>query len=168
MRKIIAEVMGEKIEEFLGARIDKSEKEIFHKFEVYNKMRKAFAEIEVDITDYSREELDELGYILTINTDKEAMIEAIRDSALGLPDDVRDCLITLRKNNGSLFGKWHSFSLKIMNELIPVMYEQAKEQMTLLTEMGVGKRKADEFVGLKYIPVEAASEDIFNPVVRRC
>ena len=98
MRKIIAEVMGEKIEEFLGARIDKSEKEIFHKFEVYNKMRKAFAEIEVDITDYSREELDELGYILTINTDKEAMIEAIRDSALGLPDDVRDCLITLRKN----------------------------------------------------------------------
>lgn len=167
MRKIIAEVMGEKIEEFLGARIDKSEKEIFHKFEVYNKMRKAFAEIEVDITDYSREELDELGYILTINTDKEAMIEAIRDSALGLPDDVRDCLITLRKNNGSLFGKWHSFSLKIMNELIPVMYEQAKEQMTLLTEMRVGKRKADEFVGLKYIPVEAASEDIFNPVVRR-
>ena len=37
MRKIIADAMGEKIEEFYGARIDKSEKEIFHKFEVYNK-----------------------------------------------------------------------------------------------------------------------------------
>lgn len=167
MRKIIAKAMGETIEEFLGARIDKNEKEIFHKFEIYNKMRKALAEIEVDITDFSREELDTVGYILTINTDKEAMIAAFRESALELPDDVTDCLITLRKNNGSLFAKWHSFSLKIMNELIPVMYEQPKEQMTLLTEMGIGKRKAEEFAGLKYIPVDAASEEIFNPVVRR-
>ena len=73
MRKIIADVMGEKIEEFYGARIDKSEKEIFHKMEVYNKMRKALAEIHVNIEEFSRENLDEIGYILTINTDKEAM-----------------------------------------------------------------------------------------------
>ena len=49
MRKIIADVMGEKIEEFYGARIDKSEKEIFHKMEVYNKMRKTLAEIHVNL-----------------------------------------------------------------------------------------------------------------------
>lgn len=84
MRKIIAKAMGETIEEFLGARIDKNEKEIFHKFEIYNKMRKALAEIEVDITDFSREELDTVGYILTINTDKEAMIAAFRESAFGV------------------------------------------------------------------------------------
>lgn len=167
MRKIIAEVIDDKIEELVGARIDKSEKEIFHKFETYNKMRKALAVIDVNITDFSREELDELGYILTINTDKESMIEAFNNSALNLADDVRECLIMLRKNNGSLFGKWHSFSLKIMNELIPIMYEQPKEQMMLLTEMGIGKRKVNEFSGSKYIPLDAASEDIFNPVVRR-
>lgn len=167
MRKIIAEVMGEKIETFAGARIDKSEKEIFHKFETYNKIRKALDESGVTITKFSREELDELGYILTINTDKETIIDALKNSTLALPDPVRDCLITIRKNNSSLFGSWHSFSLKIMNELIPVMYEQPKEQMTLLTEMGIWKRKTDEFYGLNYIPVDAASEDIFNPVVRR-
>ena len=76
MRKIIAGCMGESIEDFSGARIDKSGKELFHKFEVYNKMRKALAEIDIDINDFSREELDEIGYIMTINTDKEAMIEA--------------------------------------------------------------------------------------------
>lgn len=167
MRKIIAEAMGEKIEEFSGARIDKSEKEIFHKFEAYNKMRKALTEIGVNITEFSREELDELGHILTINTDKEAMVEAICNANLNLTEDIRDCLITVRKNNGALFGKWHSFSLKIMNELIPEMYEQSKEQMSLLTEMGIGKGKEDKFHGLKYIPADAASEDIFNPVVRR-
>ena len=167
MRKIIADVMGEKIEQLDGAREDKSKKEIFHKFEVYNKMRKALAEINVDITEFSREELDEIGYILTINTDMEAMVEAFKDSTIALQDEIRDCLIMFRKNNGSLFGKWHSFSLKIMNELIPEMYEQSKEQMTLLTEMGVFQSKSDEYQGLKYIPVDAASDDIFNPVVRR-
>lgn len=167
MRKIIAEAIGEKIEELTGARIDKSGKEIFHKFEVYNKMRKDLAAINIEITEFSREELDEIGHIMTINTDKESMMEAFHNSVLDFSDDVKECLIMFRKKNASLFGKWHSFSLKIMNELIPVMYEQPKEQMTLLTEIGVWKRKNNEFTKLKYIPLDAASEDIFNPVVRR-
>lgn len=167
MRKIIAGVMHEKIEEFHGARIDKSEKEIFHKFEIYNKMRKEFADIDVDIDEFSREELDEIGHILTINTDKEALLEAFKHMTFEMKDVVRDCLINLRKNNSALFNKWHSFSLKIMNELIPVMYEQPKEQMTLLTEMGVTNKRETDFEGVKYIPVDVASDDIFNPVVRR-
>jgi CRISPR-associated endonuclease Csn1 len=168
MRKIIADAIGEKIETLDGARIDKSKKEIFHKFEAYNKMRKALEEIDADITFFSREELDEIGYILTINTDKEALIEAFNKSSVDLKEDIRESLINLRKRNGILFKKWHSFSLKIMNELIPEMYAQPKEQMTLLTEMGVFKNKQkDLFTGLKKIPVDAASEDIFNPVVKR-
>ena len=39
--------------------------------------------------------------------------------------------------------------------------------MTLLTEMGVLNKKQNEFAGLKYIPVDAASQDIYNPVVCR-
>ena len=173
MRKVIADVINEKIEEFHGARIDKSGNEIFHTFDVYRKMKKVLADINVNITDFSTEELDEIGYILTINTDKEAIVEAFTNSTIfqnsfiKITDTLVDCLSHFRKHNTSLFGKWHSFSLKIMNELIPVLYEQPKEQMTLLTEMGVFKDKADEFVGLKYIPVDAASEDIYNPVVRR-
>lgn len=167
MRKIISDCMGENIDDFAGARIDKSGKEIFHKFEVYNKMRKALLEIGIDISNYSREELDEIGYIMTINTDKEAMMEAFQKSWIDLSDDVKQCLINMRKTNGVLFNKWQSFSLKIMNELIPEMYAQPKEQMTLLTEMGVTKGTQEEFAGLKYIPVDVVSEDIFNPVVRR-
>ena len=167
MRSIISSVIGEKIIEFHGARIDKNEKEIFHKFECYNKMRKALADIDVDINNFSREVLDEIGHILTINTDKEAMIEAFNASILDLEDNVKECFIGLRKEQGSLFSKWHSFSLKIMNELIPEMYSQPKEQMTLLTEMGVWKEKTEKFLDVKYIPVDSADEDIFNPVVSR-
>ena len=164
MRKIISDCMGENIDDFNGARIDES---IFHKFEVYNKMRKALLKIGIDITDYSREELDKIGYIMTINTDKEALMEAFQESSIGLPEEVKQCFINMRKANGALFNKWQSFSLKIMNELIPEMYAQPKEQMTLLTEMGVTKGTREEFAGLKYIPVDVVSEDIFNPVVRR-
>lgn len=167
MRKIIADCIGEKIEDFRGARVDKSGKELFHKFEIYNKMRKALSEICIDITDYSREDLDKIGYILTINTDKEAILDAFKDSCLNIDPEVVECLIKLRKSNGALFSKWQSFSLKIMNELIPEMYIQPKEQMTLLTEMGVTKGTADEFKGLKYIPVDVISDEIYNPVVRR-
>ena len=167
LRKIIANVMKEKIEEFQGARVDKSEKEIFHKFETYNKMRKALLTIDVNIETFTREELDEIGYILTINTDKEALLEAFHNATFEVQDSVADCLIELRKNNGSLFNKWQSFSLKLMNELIPVMYEHTKEQMTLLTEMGVLRGHAYDFEGVKYIPADTISDDIFNPVVRR-
>lgn len=168
MRKMIAEAMGEPIEEFYGACIDKSGKEIFHnKFETYNKMRKALAELGRDIQDFTREDLDEIGYILTINTDKEAIIEAFNNSFVQLSEDVIDCLYNVRKKNGTLFSKWQSFSIKIMLELIPVIYEQPKEQMTILTEMGFKSGKIDDFKGVKYIPVDAVSDEIYNPVVRR-
>ena len=86
---------------------------------------------------------------MTINTDKEAMMEAFQKSWIDLSDDVKQCLINMRKTNGALFNKWQSFSLKIMNELIPEMYAQPKEQMTLLTEMGVTKAHRKKFCRIK-------------------
>lgn len=167
MRKIIAKVIDSGIEELTGARIDKKEKEIFSSFPVYNKMRKEFAKNNIDILSFSREQLDEIGHILTLNTDKEAILEAFRNSSIVLSEEVQECLIRIRKADAALFSKWQSFSLKIMNELIPEMYEQPKEQMTLLTEMGVFGLKTNEYEGVKYIPVDTDSEELLNPVVRR-
>lgn len=167
MRKIITKVIGESIEQMTGARIDKNEKEIFSTFTAYNKMRKALALIGVDIKDINREQLDEIGHILTINTDKESILEAFEESSLTLSKEVVECLISVRKSDSSLFSKWQSFSLKIMNELIPEMYEQPKEQMTLLTEMGLFGTKESEYIGLKYIPVDTNDDELMNPVVKR-
>lgn len=167
MHKIIEKVIGETIEQFNGVRVDKDGKEIFHKFEIYNKMRKELELIGKDIEELSREELDVIGHILTLNTDRESILEAFEKSEISLDESVIDCLITVRRKNISLFNKWHSFSLKIMKELIPEMYEQPKEQMTLLTEMGLFKDKVEQFAGLKYIPVDSLSDEIYNPVVRR-
>lgn len=167
MRKIISSVTGESIVSLEGARIDKNEKEIYHTFEVYRKMAKYLFSLGIDINNFSREELDEIGHILTINTDKESIVEAFSKSCMKLKNDIVEALCEFRKRNSSDFSKWHSFSLKIMNELIPEMYVQSKNQMQLLTDMGVFRQSSDLFQGKKYIPDDAIVEDIFNPVVKR-
>lgn len=167
MKKIIGKVIGESVEEWSGARVDKNDKEIFHTFSAYNKMRKALESIDADITRFTREDLDEIGHILTINTDKDSILTAFENSPIILSNEEKECLVGVRKKNGADFNKWHSFSLRIMNELIPELYAQPKEQMTLLTEIGAFKSKTDEYKGLKYIPVDDVCEEILNPVVRR-
>lgn len=167
VKKIIEKSIGEKIEHMSGARVDKNDKEIFHCFAAYNKMRKALRDIDVDIKSLDRDQLDEIGHILTINTDKESMLTAFKASSLGLSDEIVECLISVRKKNGQEFNKWHSFSLKIMNELIPEMYETSKEQMALLTEMGIIGKKTECFNNSKYIPLDVVCDELMNPVVKR-
>ena len=165
--KIIKEVIGDKNCQITGARIDKNEKEIYHSFEIYNKMRRALEDIGVDIENYSRETLDDLGDALTLNTDRESILASSVIKNLDLSEEVLECLIKVRKNNGSLFSKWHSFSYKIMQELIPELYEQPKNQMELLTDMGVFKSNEDRFLEYNTIPYELIAADIYNPVVAK-
>lgn len=167
MRKIIKQVIGEDIETFSGARVDKKEKEIFHHFDQYNLIRKTFEKNDWDITNISREDFDSIGEILTLNTEKESILDGFKRKNLKFSDEQIDSLIMLRKKNSSSFNKWHSFSLKIMMELIPELYSQPKNQMELLTDMGVFKTNSDEYARYKYLPSEKILENIYNPVVAR-
>lgn len=167
VRKLIKAAIGEEIESLSGARVDKDDKEIFHTFETYRKMKKELEKEGLDIERFQTEELDEIGRILTLNTDKESIEEAIDDKALNLTADEKNCLVEFRKKNTSAFSKWQSLSLKIMRELIPELYRQPKEQMTLLTEMGVFRSNTDRYKDCGKIPAEDVLEEIYNPVVRR-
>lgn len=168
VEKIICSVTKEDADTIEGARIDKSEKRIYHSFEAFRKMRNALREIDVDIADFSREELDEIGRILTLNTEIEGVLNTLKTSnVLSCDEKIVECLVALRKKNGALFNKWHSFSLKVMLDLIPAMYEQPKEQMQLLTEMGVFKGENDKYKGLKYLPEDMLTKNLYNLVVIR-
>lgn len=167
VRKIISKVIGEKIESFTGARIDKSDKELFHTFETYRKMKKAFEKEGLDLMRFDIETYDLIARILTLNTDKDSIEEAIKEKAISMSEEEMNCFIDFRKKNGGMFSKWQSFSIRIMKELIPQMYEQPKEQMTLLTDMGVFKTNIERFKECNKIPTEDILEEIYNPVVRR-
>lgn len=167
MRKIIEKAIGEKIETMTGVRIDKNGKEEFHHFAQYNLFRKKLEEQGLDIGKFSVDELDKLGDILTLNTEKESVLAGFGRENLNLSEEEKECFIQIRKQNGSQFNKWHSFSAKIMRELIPQMYKEAKNQMEILTEIGAFQGGAERFKNCSKIPKEAITEEIYNPVVRR-
>lgn len=173
MKKIIAKIIGEKEKDiqWRGLRTDKNKtKEEFHTFECYRKMRLAMEENGLPpIEELSKDTLDKIGEILTLNTERDAIEERLRadELNLNLSEKMIQFLVGFRKENADLFTKWHSFSLKLMNELIPEMYEQPKEQMTLLTEHNLLKVKQQDFKGKNYIPADMVSDKIFNPVVAK-
>jgi len=166
VKRIIGDVLGDKNCTISGARVDKNEKEIFHSFEAYNKMRRELSDV-YDIKTIPREDLDDIGEILTLNTDRESILNAFAMRGLKYPQEVVDVLIKVRKSNGALFSKWQSFGLTIMKELIPELYAQPKNQMQLLTEMGVFKNQSDRFMEYEEIPADVLTEEIYNPVVAK-
>lgn len=167
VEKIIKRVIGEDIVSLTGARLDKNDKPEFHHFEQYRTLKKEFAKQNIDIEKFSVEELDKIGNILTLNTEKEGILQGFSRQGVVLTDEEKECLLQIRKKNGSLFSKWQSFSLEVMQELIPDMYEQPKNQMELLTEKKMFQSNPDKFKDCASIPKKSITENIYNPVVCR-
>ena len=163
--KYIAKMIDASVDQIRGYRVDVNNKPEMHTFEVYRKMQSLET---ISVGELSRNILDELAHILTLNTEREGIEEAIntklRDSFS--QDQVLE-LVQFRKNNSSLFSKgWHNFSLKLMMELIPELYETSEEQMTILTRLGKQKSK-ETSKRTKYIDEKEVTEEIYNPVVAK-
>lgn len=163
--KYIAKMIDASVDQIRGYRVDVNNKPEMHTFEVYRKMQSLET---ISVEELSRNVLDELAHILTLNTEREGIEEAIntklKDSFS--QDQVLE-LVQFRKNNSSLFSKgWHNFSLKLMMELIPELYETSEEQMTILTRLGKQKSK-ETSKRTKYIDEKELTEEIYNPVVAK-
>lgn len=94
-------------------------------------------------------------------------MEAFNTAKINLLPEQKELLVQFRKKRGSFYSKWQSFSLKIMKEIIPDMYITGKNQMQILTDMGVFKTSKEKFVNTNKIPADTLLENIYNPVVCR-
>ena len=163
--KYIAKMIDASVDQIHGYRVDVNNKPEMHTFEVYRKMQSLET---ISVGELSRNVLDELAHILTLNTEREGIEEAINTKLMGVfsQDQVLE-LVQFRKNNSSLFSKgWHNFSLKLMMELIPELYETSEEQMTILTRLGK-QRSKETSKRTKYIDEKELTEEIYNPVVAK-
>ena len=163
--KYIAKMIDTSVDQIRGYRVDVNNKPEMHTFEVYRKMQSLET---ISVGELSRNVLDELAHILTLNTEREGIEEAIntklKDSFS--QDQVLE-LVQFRKNNSGLFSKgWHNFSLKLIIELLPELYETSEEQMTILTRLGKQKSK-ETSKRSKYIDEKELTEEIYNPVVAK-
>ena len=107
----IAKMIDCKVDEIRGFRIDKNNKPEMHTFEIYRKM----SQLETIVMDsLTREQLDILGRILTLNTDKEGIQEALQHY---LPEvfsqEQADELILFRKKNSSVCTAPQKLDIKI-------------------------------------------------------
>lgn len=164
--KYIAKLLACDVADIKGYRIDKSDKAEIHTFEAYRKMKTLET---IDIEQIEREKLDKLAYVLTLNTEREGIQEALdHEFADGtFSQEQVDELVQFRKANSSIFGKgWHSFSVKLMMELIPELYATSEEQMTILTRLGKQKTTSSSNK-TKYIDEKQLTEEIYNPVVAK-
>ena len=163
--KYIAKMIDASVDQIHGYRIDPNKKPEMHTFDVYRKMQSLET---FNVNEMPREVLDEVAHILTLNTEREGIEEAINTKLKGTfnQDQVLE-LVQFRKNNSNLFSKgWHNFSLKLMKELIPELYETSEEQMTILTRLGKQKSK-ETSKRTKYIDEKELTEEIYNPVVAK-
>ena len=163
--KYIAKMIDASVDQIRGFRVDVNNKPEMHTFAVYRKMQSLET---IPVGKLSREVLDEVAHILTLNTEREGIEEAINTKLMDVfsQDQVLE-LVQFRKNNSSLFSKgWHNFSLKLMKELIPELYETSEEQMTILTRLGKQKSK-ETSKRTKYIDEKELTEEIYNPVVAK-
>lgn len=178
IEKIFFEV--KKIEKGIitGARIDKEGKNIYHCLECYRKMKKYFEKNDININELEIRKIDKICDILTINTEKDAIIRGLNESdglklkdedgiELLLDNETINVLQRFRSKNPNLFNKWHNFSYKIMNKIIPIMLEYGYEQMRALYEIGAIKERNLELSDRAILSKKKITQEIYNPVVVR-
>ena len=165
--KEIAKLVDGDVKDISGYREDSKGKPDLHTFEPYRKLK--FNLTTVDIDNLSRDILDKLADILTLNTEREGIVDAINRN---LPEQFTkeqiSEIVQIRKSQSSAFNKgWHSFSAKLMNELILELYATSEEQMTILTRLEKFKATKKSSKNTKTIDEKEITDEIYNPVVAK-
>ena len=139
--------------------VEKAKK--FKEFESYNKIKTALNRVEKGyIAKLSTDELDQIGYALTVYKNDDKRIDYLKENTQNLSNDAIEELLSLS------FAKVGNLSIKAMRKIIPelekgITYDKAVDNVyedfrgTINTEK---KRK----LSLKYL-----EQEISNPVVRR-
>lgn len=172
MMNLIKKVTGCEKDDIKGYRTDDKDKPEISSMAIYRKAHKTLLKDDVDISNWPVAFIDELSFILTLNTENGEIRKQIVNRLQPKYDFINDKLIQKIIDNKNSFdistnNKWHRFSIKTMNQLIPTMIERPIEQMTLLSELGLVKKDAKRFENNKYLPYKEIANDIYNPVAAK-
>lgn len=152
-----------------GYRTDKSGNPEFHTMEANRNIKRFIGENDFS---FSYEDLDvnilnKFAEVLNKSYDMGLMIKLAGEELKFLNDEDIRLLYRYRQENKALYSRWHSFSLKLMEEIRSELYEEPKNQMQILSEKVLSRKNTEVFQKYKYIPVDIMEEDIYNSVVRK-
>lgn len=130
-------------------------------FESYNKIKTALNHIEKNyIEKVSKDDLDVIGYALTVYKNDEKRIKYIKENATSLTDDAIEELLPLS------FSKVGNLSIKAMKKIIPELekgltYDKAVNNVYKDSRGKVNTTKKSK------LRLKDLEQEISNPVVRR-
>lgn len=172
MIKIIANAAGTDAKGISKYRVDRKGQPEFHSMAIYRRLHKKFLETGIDITTWPAEFFDVFGPIVTLNSENGELRKWLEDEGRNnyefLDEAIIDAIIA-KKAAFDVVGKnkWHRFSLKTMHLLIPELLNTSKEQMTILSDMGLLHAHKKDYSKQAKVDVKYLTENIFNPVVRK-
>ncbi|NVY96869.1 type II CRISPR RNA-guided endonuclease Cas9 [Lactobacillus sp. DCY120] len=173
MMTLIKKVAHCQTEDIRGYRLNpKTDKPEFSSMDNYRKVHRTLVPLGVDINGWPNDFYDQLSFIMTLNTEdgeiRRRLVTDLQPKYAFLTDETIQILIDQKHSfDITSNNKWHRFSLKTMRRLIPEMLQQPKEQMTLLTEMGLVHPEHKHYQDYKYLPYKQIAADIFNPVASK-
>lgn len=172
MLNVIAKKVNVKKEEISGFRTKKDNKPDFHTLEVYRKVRKHMLNKGIDINEWPTECFDELAFIFNLNTEIGEIRNRISEKVVPKYDFITNQIVDDLLEDPKIFAistsqKWHRFSIKTMNVLIPELLNGYDEQMTILTRMGLLEDSKNDYSNIDKIDIKNVTENIYNPVVRK-
>lgn len=172
MLKLIAKVAGTSPAGIKKYRVDREGKPEFHSLAIYRRLRKKLGEAGFEINEWPPEFFDDYGPIVTLNTESGELRKWLAEEGSRKYDFLTEPVIEAILANKSAFdsvgkNKWHRFSLKTMQLLIPELLHTSKEQMTILAEMGLLHENKKDYGDQNKVDVKYLTENLYNPVVRK-
>lgn len=165
----LAKRLGLTIQDIRGWRVEKNDKPQIHSMASFRKWSKIFEEYEIEINDIPDSTLDELAKIVTLNTEKDAIIDTLEFELAHLNSTIKEAVIDRFKDlrAGSSSKSWHSFSPKLLQLLIPELLNTSEEQNTILERLKIKKELRNSYSDYSKIPINAIIEEIYNPTVAK-
>lgn len=156
--KQLAKLLEVEEHDIIGFRVNTKKVPEFTTFKLYHDMKKVISNQELlkDI-----QFLDKVAEILTIWQEKEDIELKLEDLDKGLSKVEIGQIAELEGYTGT-----HSLSNKLIQLLLPELWDTPCNHMEIITQMGLKPKKMD-FKGINKIPTNVIEDWILSPVVKR-
>ena len=166
--KRLAKTKGLTLEALQGYRRTSNGDPLCNHLEPYLRLKQALlkADASFQLETLTDEQMERLAYLMTLNEDPEALNEVLHQE-VWLPKGWIPTLLEFRSQHKAFFSKWHAYSEKALDILLPVLWEFPYNQMQALKHLNLSSSTLQKKAKSKYLRIEDLTEEIYNPVTRR-
>lgn len=171
--QLISKVAQTESEEIKGYRLTREGKPKINSLANYRNIKKKLLKENIDISDWPNDLLDELGRILTLNTENGEIRRFLENPNFQEAYPVLKAidLDKIVKNKDwftrGIQQRWHRYSLKTMKLLIPELIRSNQSEEYLLKKLGLLDEQENRYLNQTELDLEYLSKNIYNPMVNK-